>query len=365
MPRVEDIENQDNIASTLVEPIQQHEIESVPPGGGGLLADLSTDRTDWQSEQEVEESEYSKPADELIDDYIKEQSRDRFELGDEGFEREEQEHPAPPEPGDRQIARDSRGPEVEEQQGPQQPLVEPTAQQIEEAAVVLDRAAEEYGISKDRGVFSSELSELFNLTTHEAGLNAEALEKPLERVFVSSFDDYVANRSDLSKIPPLSDRVAWAWTYSFLDGLGRDPRSIPNLDYRTTANTFRFANMSIFATFEQMGGTTDVRRINNPEVSEGTVNAILQAIGGRPVSREVAVAMADTYARWVLRNVGRVTERRAAAAPERQASRSSAGRGRIPRGMSAGIKGEKAPRFTSNADIFTPGVVAAATTQRI
>ncbi|MGO9590675.1 MAG: hypothetical protein ACLP3K_11610 [Candidatus Acidiferrales bacterium] len=372
MSRIENELVEQDVANTLIEPIGQQQAEGVPPGGGDLLADLSTDRTDWRVEQD--ESYFADPLD-LLDSAIDDQERDRLRLGDAEFERQfERQRSGQPEPDavdkfirEQAARRNAAGPQAYQSPQPGKAATpEPTPGEVQQSMAVLDRAAQEYGVSQNRGVFASELAGLYNSTAHEAGMNAEALEKPFERAFVSSFDTYVTNRNNLSELPPIPDAAARNFTYDFVEGLGLDARSIPNLDHRTIANAVRFANLSIFATYEQSGGVTDVRRVNDPEICEGYVNAILRAMDRPPVSRGEAVAIADVYAKYVLSNVERVQRRQAETQQVGQAKGSGRrGRQRIPSGLSAGIRGEQAPRFTSNADIFSPGVVAAATTQRL
>lgn len=296
----------------------------------------------------------------LLNEAVREQSG---RYGDDAVETEDQEQQ--PAQAERQIRADYRVQETHAEQEPQQPLPEPTAGDVQKALSAFDATAQEYGLTQDRGAFTSELASLFNMTAHEAGLHVEALEKPLERAFISSFDVYVGNRNNLAALPPIADTAAKSFAYDFLEGLGQDPRAISNLDHQTLASAVLAANLSIFQTYEQSGGMTDVKRLNDPRISEGYVNAILGAIGGKPVSREKAVAIADRYTAYVLRNVQRVQQRQASMQQNAPARAGRRGATRIPRGMGPGIRGERAPRFTSNTDIFTPGVVAAATTQRL
>ncbi|MGA8872476.1 MAG: hypothetical protein WB460_15115 [Candidatus Acidiferrales bacterium] len=382
MSRIENELVEQDVANSLVEPIGQQQTEGVPPGGGDLLADLSTDRTDWRVEQE-DESYFADPVD-LLNSAIDDRERDRLRLGDEEFERLERQQPARPEPDvdkfirEEAAHRNAAGPQAYQAPQPGEAAApEPSPQQIHEGLAGMDAFIEQHQLGDP--VAGRQL--VFDLAECLPGAdlsnyNSEALGKNQTRVAVSAFDTGEQIGWDeraFGSLPGVSRAAAQEYTDDFLRMHNQDPRNWDGrVDPQILANTDYFGSLSIALAIKNNPGVTDPSRLTNTQNAETAYACLHQAFGVDPVPiwqqdpaafRAAALKLAYAKTRYMLSFMEKREDVRAPLSEGRAAGRR--GRQRIPSGLSAGIRGEQAPRFTSNADIFSPGVVAAATTQRL
>lgn len=342
MSRIENAVFEQEVASSLLSPAEQEQ-ESAQP--------------------EQAESEYAAPGDELLNEAIADQADDRFRDGDEGAERLRSERPeverhAQPE----ERLRSERAPQENEQA---QRAAEPTPEQVQEGIQKLDAAVEQFGLNEpaDAREFASDFCSAFGTDIYKAGVDVEQLGGVMAKTAVSALQVYDATGGDLSKMGAIPEQSAQAFAHDLLKGMGIDPRSM-NVDASLLARTTLGGMMNFLNTYASYGGkVTDLAKLNDPQAAEFYLQNFLKALGqGGPVSRETALKFADACARQLLRVMGKVSQ--VNASQERQPRGRSRGQ-RVPTQLREGIRGSRAPRFKTNEDIFDPGVVAAATTQRL
>ncbi len=348
MPRIEDMPFQDEVASSLLSPAEQEQEQASP---------------------EAEASEYSFAATDLLDEAIREQGDDRFVLGDEESDRLRSER-GEQEPREQSQAQErperEQRPEGQEQA---QQAAEPTPEEIQAGVERLENDVKQYGLNEpaDARQFADEFCGAFGTDVYKAGVDVGALGSVMAKTALSALHVCALTGGDMSKVGEIPPQNAQAFTHELLKGMGVDPRTM-NVDASLLARTTLGGMMNFVRTFYSYGGkVTDLAKLNEPQAAEFYMKNFMQALGIEgQVSREAALKFADACSRQMLRVMGKLREvnEQRAANQDRQPRGRSRGQ-RVPTQFREGIRGAKAPRFQSNQDIFDPGVVAAATTQRL
>ena len=349
MPRIEDSVFQAEIESSLLSPTEQ-EAE--------------------QAEPETEASEYSVASTDLLNEFISEQQENRFSLGDEEIDRLRSER-GEQEPREQSQAqeRPEREQQPEGREQAQQQAAEPTPEEIQAGVEQLDQAVKEYALNEpaDARHFADEFCGAFGTDVYKAGVDVGALGGVMAKTALSALQICAATGGDLSKMSGIPPQNAQTFAHELLKGMGVDPRTM-NVDASLLARTTLGGMVNFIKTYYSYGGkVTDLAKLNEPQAAEFYMKNFMQALGIEgQVSREAALKFADACSRQMLRVMGKLREvnEQRTANQDRQPRGRSRGQ-RVPAQFREGIRGAKAPRFQSNQDIFDPGVVAAATTQRL
>ena len=360
MPRIEDSVFQEEIASSLLSPVEQEQEQAQP---------------------EAETSEYSVASTDLLNEAIAEQGDDRFVLGDEESDRLRSERGDRPEPQQEQptlsleerITRQEEARQEQPQEKPQTAEVSP--EQYRQSIEQIDARVNELGLSDDAHTFAAECAPFLGGAALE---NAPLLASLTSRATIGARDALLsayqsgavdpAGDLDFGKIAPVGPIAARECSRAFAEICGINWQMNPPANEIQLANTLHLGLANLLHAHVRMGGTTNPQELNEKQTCVWFAEALQKGLTGKenPISEEKAVQFVNKLTGRVLGIIQKI--RAGEQAHQAQGSRSNGARGRgqrIPAQFREGIRGAKAPRFQSNQDIFEPSVVAAATTQRL
>jgi hypothetical protein len=365
MPRIEDSVFQEEIASSLLSPAEQEQEQAQP---------------------EAEASEYSFAATDLLDEAIREQGEDRFSLGDEETERLHSERGEPTEAQREQeqptlsleekIARQEEARTQEQEQSQENArTAELTPQEYKQTIEQTDARINELGLNDDAHTFAAECAPFLGGAALE---HAPLLASLTSRATIGARDALLsayqsgavdpAGDLDFGKIAPVGPIAARESSRAFAEICGINWQMNPPANEMQLANTLHLGLANLLHAHVKMGGATNPQELNEKQTCVWFAEALQKGLTGKenPISEEKAVQFVNYLTGRVLGIIQKI--RAGEQAQQAQGSRSNSGRGRgqrIPAQFREGIKGTRAPKFSSNQDIFDPGVVAAATTQRL
>jgi hypothetical protein len=361
MPRIEDAIFQEEIASSLLSPSEQEQEQAQP---------------------EAEASEYSADASDLLNQAIAEQGEDRFALGDEETERLHSERGEPTEAQpewqtlslEEKFARQEEARTQEQEQSQEKArTAEITPQECKQTIEQTDARINELGLNDDAHTFAAECAPFLGGAALE---NAPLLASLTSRATIGARDALLnayqsgavdpAGDLDFGKIAPVGPIAARESSRAFAEICGINWQMNPPANEMQLANTLHLGLANLLHTHVKMGGTTNPQELNEKQTCVWFAEALQKGLTGKenPISEEKAVQFVNYLTGRVLGIIQKI--RAGEQTQQAQGSRSNSGRGqRVPAKFRDGIKGAKAPRFQSNQDIFDPGVVAAATTQRL
>jgi hypothetical protein len=260
------------------------------PSNEERLASLETDRTDWQSERKQREAQ-------------------------EDWE-------------SRMFSPEEAQQLMEQQQAEQQP------QTIEQGLQELNATVERFQLNDRESAkgLATELCEAFGTDLYKSNMNVEVLGSTMAKTVLSAARIYDQNGGDVSKLGPIHPEAAKAWLYDFAKSWGVDARVLGNVDAQLAAQTVLSGVWNIFSTYQRLG-TSDVSRLNDPQMAVQAVTAFNRAFGDdSPVTVQQAVKIADAFAKYVIGFLGRVQKH---AQPQQQAQQQAARGSR---------RGQRAPR---------------------
>jgi hypothetical protein len=305
-----------------------------------------------QQAPEAEDSQYAVSGADLLDEAITEKQSERlqFDEGDKAVERWQAEHPEEEVRQEQPLERLRSEREAEQQE--QQPA--PTPEEIQAGVEQLGNDVKEYGLNEpaDARQFADEFCGAFGTDVFKAGVDIESLGGVMSKTALSALQVYNATGGDLSQMGEIPVQSAQAFAHDFLEGMGLDPRSMPNVDASLLARTTLGGMMNFLRTYDSYGGRiTDLSKLNDPKQAEFYLQNFMQALGvPGSANRDTAVKFADACAKQLLRVMGKVSEvnrqRQEAQANQRQPR----ARGqRTPAWAREGMKGSKPPKFRTNS----------------
>jgi hypothetical protein len=364
MPRIEDSVFQEEIASSLLSPSEQEQEQAQP---------------------EQQESEYAASGADLLDEAIREQGDDRFAIGDEETERLHSERAEPTDAQrewqqptlslEEKIARQEEARTQEQEQSQENARTELTPQEYKQTIEQTDARINELGLNDDAHTFAAECAPFLGGAALE---NAPLLASLTSRATIGARDALLnayqsgavdpAGDLDFGKIAPVGPIAARESSRAFAEICGINWQMNPPANEMQLANTLHLGLANLLHTHVKMGGTTNPQELNEKQTCVWFAEALQKGLTGKenPISEEKAVQFVNYLTGRVLGIIQKI--RAGEQTQQAQGSRSNSGRGRgqrIPAQFREGIKGTRAPKFSSNQDIFDPGVVAAATTQRL
>ena len=145
----------------------------------------------------------------------------------------------------------------------------------------LDATVREHGLNDapSANEFASAFCESLGTDVYKSGVNVEALGSTMAKASLSAMQVYEAAQGDLSRIPPVPDASAKAFSHDLLRGLGIDPRAVP-VDENLLANTVMQGALSFLHTYQTYGGkVTDFAKLNDGAISEQFFGNFLRAFG--------------------------------------------------------------------------------------
>ena len=236
--------------SPLAEPEQGQ-----PAGQQEALADLSTDREDWR------------PQNTQPDPFVVEEAT-------------------------RRIVREETRTAQPEQQS-QQPEAQPelTPQAIHEGIASLDSFVRENGLNDANSAreFATELVGAFGSDIYKSGIDVEKMGLVMSKATFSALNAYNACQGDLSRLAPVPEESARAFSSEFLRAWGIDPREVPVNERQLADTVFRGA-ANFMATYQRYGGkVSSLDQLNTPEAAEWFFSNFLQAFGAPPMSKSTAL----------------------------------------------------------------------------
>lgn len=244
-----------------------------------------------------------------------------------------------------------------------------TPEAVEAAVQALDATVKQHNLNDapSANEFASAFCESLGTDVYKSGVNVEALGSTMAKASLSAMQVYEAAQGDLSRIPPVPDASAKAFSHDLLRGLGIDPRAVP-VDEGLLANTVFQGALSFLHTYQSYGGkVTDFAKLNDGALSEQFFGNFLRAFGiNAAVDRAAAIRFADAGGRYLLNMIGKINaiNARNLEAQQKTARGKSRG-GRVPARFRDAMKGSKAPQFQSNRDIFSESALEAATSRNL
>jgi len=304
---------------------------------------------------------------ELLNAAVDEQSNDAVKYGDgllarrynpavnelENSEQEPREQDANAEPQE----------QTQSQAHPEQ-IADPSPQQVKEVLQTLDSFADRFQLNEDSRKFADDMAPLLGPEIYR---NEALLSNTVSRYTLSACNEVMRSNGDLSKFPPLSPPMIQEASRAVALLFDVNPQENPLHDPALTANAMRYGLANLIATHLRTG-ETDVTRLNDRDTAVWFLQNIVKGIWGvtEPVNPKFAVQFANKVASRVISMLPKINEGISAS----RSNRSSRGRSqtRAPR-VAGGAKNigrtEFAPRFKTNNDIFTPGVLDAAITRNL
>jgi hypothetical protein len=261
-------------------------------------------------------------------------------------------------------------PELEAQEQPP----EVTPQSVQEWAERTEATIQEHGLNDPQTArgFADEFCAALGTDVYRAGIDVQALGSTMAKTALSALSVYDAAQGNPESIPQVAPAAAKAFSHDILRGLGMDPRTVQGVNEQLLADTVLRGVLNFYDTYQRHGGkVADVSRLNDAEAAELFLGNFMQALGAtQPASRQTALKVADALGNYLLGFIGKInqTNQRQAEARQGQGGRSNTGRGRgqrVPQRFKEGLKGSKAPRFSTNDDIFSGPAVQAAMSQKL
>jgi hypothetical protein len=368
-PRLENALNEDVVADSLLDDsnivaVMTHEGQFVRP-------------EDSPSDAEHGESVFDNPQD-YFAEALYDQEHDAAKLGDAGLaEKLAREGQAEPEQTDqpKERLRSERAPQESEQPEQEQakPAQELTPEQYREGIERTDAAIEEFALNDDAHKFAAECAPFLGGAALE---NAPLLASLTSRATIGARDALLrayesgvidpAGDMDFAKIAPVGPQAARECSRAFAEICGVNWQMNPPANEMQLANTLHLGLANLLHAHVKAGGSTNPQELNEKQACVWFAEALQKGLTGKenPVSEEKAVEFVNNLTGRVLGIIGKI--KAGEQARQAQGPRPNSGRGqRIPRGLAAGIRGSKAPKMSSNQDIFPDSIVAAATTQRL
>lgn len=334
------------------------------------------------AEQEAEQALKEQPAseyrdaqgaeihgDDVLNEAIEAQESDPFNFNAERAARVSHLRSEQPEAEARQPEERLRSERTPEEQAEQQDQAHsPTPEEVQRGVEALEKDVEQYKLNEpeDARQFAEEFTAAFNSDPHTAGVNVKALGDVMGKTAVSVLRVYQQTGGDLSKMGEIPEQNAKAFAHDFLKGMGLDPRVHgSHVDSMLLARVTFGGMINFLNTYAQYGGkVTDVTKLNDPQQAEFYMGQFLKALGVEgQVNREAALKFADCCGKQILRVLGKITQARAAEQQGQPRGKNKSQR--IPAQFREGVKGERVPKFRSNADIFSGDALEAALSQKL
>jgi predicted component of type VI protein secretion system len=234
----------------------------------------------------------------------------------------------------------------------------PTAENVQQGIAALDATVQEHGLNDPASAkgFADEFCSALGTDVYRAGVDVQALGSTVAKTALSAMQVYEAAQGNIESLPPIPAESARAFSYDLLKGFGIDPRTV-DVDEQLLSQTVLGGVLNFYDTFQKYGGSiTDLSKLNDPQAAEMFLGNFMRALGSeQPVNRQTAIKVADALGSYLLGFIGKINAANQRQAESRQGqSNSGRGRGqRVPARFRDAIKGSKAPRFTSNQDIFS------------
>ena len=325
----------------------------------------------WRTEQSDApqgESLFENPED-YFAEALHDQAHDRAKFGDDAIDAlEEQEREQHPERQERFIPspeeRTTRQIEAQPQDPEQQPTeVQPmTTQEVHAGLQHLESAVAEMGLNtqQNREEYVNEFCAAFGTDPHRAQVNIDALSDLRNMTAVSALSVYSAANGDPQRVPPIDPLMAQQYSHRFFTAMNLEPRKFSHVDPMALATTAYRWDLNFIDTWARNGGAiSDLRQLNDGQAAMMALGEFYRVMGvNKQPELETALKFADAYTKPLLKAINAWQQMEANR--QGQGSRSNTGRGkgqRVPKRFQEGIKGSKAPRFTSNQDIFDQGTM--------
>lgn len=339
----ESILSDDNIIATYSNASLGREIERPEP-------------QEQSAEAEESPSEFRAHGDDLLNEAIREQENDVVRFGDEAQEEREEQRLPEKESFDINDAVKLTPEEIAELRQQEQ-AHEPTEQEIHAGVEKLEADVKQLGLNDPSSAreFADEFCSAFGTSVYNSNTNVEALGNVMAKATLSAVQLYDAiARGQQNVMPEVPPAAAKEFTRDFLSAWGVDPRQITTpVNETQLANTVFYGLLNLFDTYQRNGGrVTDVSKLNHPEAAEQFLQNFIGSFGvtGK-VDRQAAIKFADACAKQALGILGKLRTAAAARAQEQQRPARRSGQ-RVPKQFREGIKGQAAPKFQTNADIF-------------
>jgi hypothetical protein len=229
------------------------------------------------------------------------------------------------------VAEQEQAPDAETQAEPQS---------IHDGLQALDATIEQYQLNdpESAGEFTNAFCDAFGVNAVTAGVDAQALGNVMSKTALSALNVYEACGGDPSRVQPIPEEAAQAFTREFVKSWGLDPREV-QVDAQGLTNTVLGGVLNFLHTYQSFNGrVTDMDQLNSADNAVHYLGGILRAFGIDAVpDRAIAIRFADACGNYLLNFLGKVQQIQQ---PAPKASRSSRRGGNSP------------SRFQSNRDIF-------------
>jgi hypothetical protein len=229
--------------------------------------------------------------------------------------------------------------EQEAQEPQEQPQLSP--QEIQAGIQQLDQVVTELQLNDPAE--AAQLATDLQLPANCAG----PLGQVMAKTALSALGVWEQAGGDLSRVPPIPQEAAVAFSNDLLRALGVDPR-MSETNPQQLADTFMLGAFSFIDAVHQHGVHASLETLNSPEGAQFFANNLMACLGVEgPADREAALRLADAGGRYLLS----VLQRWGAVQQEQQPQPSQ-------RSRSSGQRSSRS-RFQSNSDLFDDEAEAA------